>query len=205
MRKLLVLLPFVACAAAFADEAADFDKTMQDVASDLSSLHWKLQSIYESELPPPRDFSSLAAAKWLAGLKEHGSVTITADSAGIYKGAAITAGVLDSASAGTKYPVLDKVGDWYAIALDEPLKGYSSGWVQAAKAVPYWRIAAAEEPGLVADVAMSPSVTERLYSQIAASVNAVRQKYETNPYVGISGFSVDMTLPPGVSVLFHFK
>ena len=205
MKKLLVLLPFLACGAAFADEAAELDKTMQDVAEDLSALHWKLQSIYESELPSRRHFSALAAAEWLAGIKEAGSLTITADSAGIYKGAAIAAGILDSVSAGRQYPVLDKVGDWYAIALDEPLKGYSSGWVQAAKAVPYWNIRVAEAPGMAADVTMSPSVTERLYSQIVASVNAVRLKYEANPYVGISGFSVDMSLPPGVSVLFHFK
>ena len=52
---------------------------------------------------------------------------------------------------------------------------------------------------------MSQSATERIYSKIAASVNQVRLKYEANPYVGISGFSVDMSVPPGLSIQFEFK
>ena len=205
MKKVLVLLPFLACGPVFAEQTADFDRTMQDVAEDLSALHWKLQAIYESQIPSGYPSSSVAAAHLLDAFKKAGIVVITADSAEIYKGAALNAGIVESVPAGKQFPVLDKVADWYAVALDEPVKGFSTGWVQAAKAVPYWDISMAQAATSRTEVGVSRSMTERLYSQIAASVNDVRLKYDTNPYVGISGFSVDMSLPPGVSILFQFK
>ena len=121
MKKVLVLLPFLACGPVFAEQTADFDRTMQDVAEDLSALHWKLQAIYESQIPSGYPSSSVAAAHLLDAFKKAGIVVITADSAEIYKGAALNAGIVESVPAGKQFPVLDKVADWYAVALDEPV------------------------------------------------------------------------------------
>ena len=203
MKKILVLLPLLACGSAFAEDPEDLDKTMQAIAKDLSALHWKLQEVYERELAVRADLSSYAAAVDL--LNKAGVVTITADSADIFKGAALNAGVVESVSAGKKFPVLDKVGDWYAIALDKPVEGFSTGWVQAAKAVPYWDITAGAGVLSVADRAASQSLTDSLYSAATSLVTEIRRKYEADPLVRVSGFTVDVSIPPGVSVLFEFE
>ncbi|MCY1561653.1 hypothetical protein D9M68_989440 [compost metagenome] len=36
-------------------------------------------------------------------------------------------------------------------------------------------------------------------------VSDMKEKYKNNPYVRIVGFSVDFSIPPGVSVSFEFK
>ena len=205
MKKVLFLLPFLACGPAFSDQPADFDKTMQGVATDLSALHQKLQQIYGKHLPPSQGFSPLVVADVIAAMKKAGIVTITADSAGVYKGAALDAELFESVSAGKQFPLLDKVGDWYAIALDNPVEGVPAGWVQAAKAVPSWDLTMVGDVASVAEAAAKPSLTERVYAEITAAVNDVRLKYDKDPYVGITGFSVEMSLPPGVSIMFEFK
>ena len=202
MKRVLVLLLLAASSSVFAEGAPSFDQSMEKVAKDLSALHWKIQGIYQRELA-----SNLASsfAEVFSALKTGNSVMVTADSARIYKGAALSAGVVDSVSAGTRFHLLDKVDDWYAVALDKPVQGFSSGWVQAAQSVPYSELAMVKAGAQLAGDASSQSFTDRLYSGITASVRDIQRSYEADPHVGISGFSVDLSIPPGVSILFEFK
>ena len=203
MKKVLVLLSFLVCGPVFAEQPADLDEIMQNVAADLSDLHWKLQDIYESDLPS-RQYS----ASTLEVLRAHnipGYVVATADPANIYKGAASNTEFIKAVSAGKKFLLVDKINDWYAVALDKPVKGLSTGWVEATQVVPIFEHKTSASIPSGQESARPSSTTERMYSRITEMVHDVRQKYEANPLVTISGFRVDISLPPGVSILFQFK
>lgn len=160
------------------------EESMREVAKDLASLHDEIQIAYATE----------AAAAGFASLKSHPeSLTITQKGAAIMKGADFNSGVLTSASFGQSFRVVDKVESWYAVQLEKPKSGIYSGWVSAKAAVP-----------LLA-VGLKESITDRLYQKIVSKVVAFRQKWEKNQYLKVSGFSIDISIPPSVSIDFEFK
>lgn len=51
----------------------------------------------------------------------------------------------------------------------------------------------------------SKSNMEVVYEKILLSVKELKDKYETNPYVIVNGFSIDIGMPPSVNISFEFK
>ncbi|MDE2822322.1 MAG: hypothetical protein OXK79_02310 [Chloroflexota bacterium] len=201
MRRFVLVLLTLLTGHCLADEQSGFDRTMHEVAADLSALHDELRALYVSKSPPFVYNFDLVTKYSLAG---QGYIEITTP-ARLYKGADVTAGSFYSAAQGDKFRFLDKVTDWYAVALDKPIEGFSSGWVKAAQAVPV------VESGALALVAggtpsgSPPVQSDALYNRIVESVSSVREKYADNPYIAITGFSVDIGLAPAVSIQFAFK
>ena len=200
-RAIIFLLPFLA-GPSLADEQSEFDRTMKQVASDLSALHDELQAVYAggtktANYPflPWKDISDLKGLAYI-------EITMPAH---IYKGADVSAGYIQSVTRGDKFRYVDKVSDWYAIALNKPIEGFHTGWVQAAQAVPVWffKEVGAIPTGAPSD--SSPPLSQVLYKKIVDSVSAVRANYAENPHIAVTGFSVDVGLPPSVSVQFEFR
>jgi hypothetical protein len=189
--KIFVLLALIIVAPAYAGEPKSFDAAMKELAGDLAKLHTEIQSAYQTEVVA-MGFPAVI------DLYRPKFVSVTADKGTVYIGADAKAPIVQTVQKGQKFKVVDKVSDWYAVAFDQPVHGMETGWVKAAQVVPqtYFPISTAPP---------DKSLTDRVYEKIVASVKAFRDRYETNPYVTVKGFSVDISVPPSVSISFEFK
>lgn len=102
------------------------------------------------------------------------------------------------ASIGQTYKMIDKTNDWYAVQIEKPTKGVEAAWVNASDVAP-------KIQQLASTLSENKNAADRIYEQIMDSVKKVKDKYDQNPYVSVSGFSVDIGIPPSVSVSFEFK
>ena len=170
---LLLALPIIG----HADEPKSLSEAMSVLAKDISSLQ--------------SNVDALGRKQW-AYMPSR--LRIVRSQASIYRGADDDSGVLTKLPEGQTARIVDKAGDWYAIGLDQEVKGQRAGWVPASSVVP--------EP-----VAFGPSPINKddIYESIMEQVSAFKEKYKQNPYIRITGFSVDVSLSPGVSVDFEFK
>ncbi len=170
------------------------EDTLREISKDLAGLHQEVKDAYRTQTT-----QSYALPSTALGYR----IRITRDQSAIRAGADDSAGVLTKASRGTSFNVIDKVGDWYAVSLLKPTKeGLVSGWVKASMATP--------EVKTLTYMDEATSLSEqnssiRIYEQITKSVTAIRKKYENNPYVKITGFTVNVAIIPSVTVSFEFK
>ena len=154
---------------------------------------------------------------WLAHPKQ---VVVTAQTARIFAGASNATRVLMSARQGTPYPIVDKAGDWYAVALDVATlgreagtmgadagsKGLVSGWINAKDVAPrfdYTMDKLETDLGHRTPLSGTPS-SGSVYQALAESATALRAKYQNNPYFSVTGFQVTTT-PPGLTLTFEFN
>ncbi len=175
------ILPVLWFAAAHAEQPKNLEATMGDIAKDLATLQKDVDLV--SQKPTAYGFATLKGVK------------LTGKSVPIYKGAADFSGLVMKLPEGKVLPVVDKAGEWYAVGLDQPNIGYKSGWVHASSVVPEtYTLQTQTKP-----------TTDSMYQQIMDKVKGFKEKYENNPYVRVTGFSVDIAIPPAVSISFEFK
>lgn len=124
-------------------------------------------------------------------------VKITGVKPTVRLGATQTAAALFTPKPGQTFQVIDKTEDWYAIRLLEPVQGFSSGWVSAAEVVP----TSSANKGTVKQTSFADDAFRQLTEQAAK----MRDSYRNNPYVAVSGFAVNVGIPPSVSINFEFK
>lgn len=94
---------------------------------------------------------------------------------------------------GKTFPVVSQAGGWYAVEFGEPFDGMKTGWLPATAAVP------------VAQTNPSASSTaEAVFVKLTEQAARFKQAYQNNPYVTVSGFTVNV-VPPSVSVNFEFR
>ncbi len=189
------------------------DSAVRQLAQDLDELQAKViaaqrQTHLEKLAGDPN--------AWLARPKQ---VVVTAQTARIFAGASSATKVLMSARQGTPYPIVDKAGDWYAVALDVATvgrevgamgadagsKGLVSGWVNAKDVAPrfdYTMDKLETDLGHRTPLSGTPS-SGSVYQALAESATALRAKYHNNPYFRVTGFQVTTT-PPGLTLTFEF-
>ena len=198
--SLLVCLISFSCASmnskvyTHAKQTKPLEENMSEVAKDLASLHNEIQAIYLAGTGGS-EFENMNLCPV--------SVTITGKDPKIFKGADTNADIITIASMGQKFKVVDKVNDWYAVSLSHPTQGFDSGWVKASQVVAEpisWQFAQTVNKKIEKE-----SLIDRMYKKIMDSVITFREKYEKNPYIKVSGFSVDISFPPSVSIAFEFK
>lgn len=198
MRNLLLLAlcsPFVALA-----QTAPIPKDVVDrLAKDLANLQREVQAAQvqqQATNPKPA----------LMGL-------IVTEPTFLRTGAADKASTLYQVNKGTTFPVVSQVGDWYAVQMDEPYKGFNTAWVKAAAAVPVTQdflrrgssTMGSSTMGIATDVVPGgSSVSDALFARLAESAAGFRQSYQNNPYITVTGFVVNV-MPPSVSINFEFK
>lgn len=121
-------------------------------------------------------------------------VTVTT-STYLRAGAAEKAATVILAEKGKTFPVLSQAGEWYAVGFDTPVNGMNSAWIKAAAAVPTGHEQTAQS---------SSSAADKVFETLTERAARFKQNYQNNPYVGVTGFSVNV-LPPSVSINFEFK
>lgn len=178
----------VSTSAYAAGDNGGLNDALRGIADDLATLQKEIQTAS----------ASAEAQQIAAGTRAIQFVTITKDNAALKYGADENASSYSKASAGQTFKVLDKANDWYAVQLEKPAKGIDSAWVNAADVAPKFQYIGNTQ-------AKDSSVADKLYQQIMESVKKVKDKYDKNPYVSVSGFSVDVGIPPSVSVSFEFN
>ncbi|MBT9281309.1 MAG: SH3 domain-containing protein [Hydrogenibacillus schlegelii] len=74
---------------------------------------------------------------WVAGwlvapaeeASDRGTVVIVADGTNIRKAPSLTADIVRVARLGERYPIVEEIGDWYAVRLDDGSVAYVAAWV----------------------------------------------------------------------------
>lgn len=189
-------MPFLAFAqeqqpakAATAQEQQVPKQVIKEFASDLAKLQ---QAVLEAR----RMQQVETAAHGTESLK-FTKLRVTNSSTMIRAGADDAAPLIESPAVGVTYRVLDKVRDWYAVQLPASIKGYEAGWVKASDVVPFGfrKVSFAKAGG---------SVMDAVFEGLVEHARKVKKKWQSNPYVSVSGFSLGL-VPPNLSVNFEFK
>jgi hypothetical protein len=191
MKRYVALYLFFAAASALAQPPGALpDSVVRDIAKDLAEMQKAIDDARRKQ----------EAATFAQFLKGQGvaAITVTTASAPIRAGASDGARSIASAKQGMKYRVIDKVDNWYAVALDRPIGGLASGWLKAADAVP-----AATVPAMYAAGSQNATASEGIYRQLVEQASRFRRAYEQNPYVTVSGF--DVGFPLTLTLSFQFK
>lgn len=128
---------------------------MKELASDLAELQQELQQQTALHQPMLREFD-------YSQFRLPPDVTVTASQAKIYAGATREAKVLADYSKGQDLNVVDKVGGWYAVGLQQPVADLKSGWINAGEVAPVWWQASAE--------LTSQSLADQIYAKMLEKV-----------------------------------
>jgi len=190
-RKLILLICIIILivSSSYAEDKELLDTTLKGIASDLAQLQKEIENAYIQQA------GIYPYTHHLAPFPNY--VKITNEKGKLRTGADYSAPILMNASKGALYKVIDKVGNWYAVALPKPKEGIESAWVSTTDVTP---LISPVQTGYA-----KQSIIEKMYEKIMESVKKIRDKYQNNPYVSVSGFSIDIGMPPSVSVSFKFK
>lgn len=109
----------------------------------------------------------------------------------MYEGAGGSGKLIGQLETGQSVEVVDRVGDSYAIFTKNPAGKKITGWVEASDVKP-----ATKTPDFSAN-----SATELMIQKLGQ----LYQKYKNNPYVTVTGFSVEIGIPPSVTIEFAPK
>jgi hypothetical protein len=175
MRALATVLLLMLAPSALADEPKSLDEAMKVLAKDLATLQGVVQSQSQKQ--------------WVYNPSR---LRITRPNAPLYKGADSKSQVVTKLPEGTSAAIVDRVGPWYAIKLNDQYQ--QTGWVEAGTVVP--------EPAAFGPY---PVTGDDLYERAMEQVKILKKKYEENPYIRITGFSLEVSVPPAISVDFEFK
>jgi hypothetical protein len=116
----------------------------------------------------------------------------------IRAGATLKSDQLLKATKHQTFPVVDQVGDWYAVELPEPVAGIRAGWVTTTDVTP------ALTP-FKPQVTPPATASESIFSDLAERAVKMRDAYQRNPYFTVTGFAINVGVPPSVSVNIEFK
>jgi hypothetical protein len=160
---------------------------LDELSSDLSALH---KSVLEAQNKQQAPDSLIRSSN----VEE---IEVTKNFADIFAGASNDAKGLYKAPKGDTFKVIDKVNGWYAVKLNKQTSGLDAGWIKASDGVPL--LAKTE-------ILISPlSRSEDIYDTLLDGANKVKGKYKNNAYISVTGFSINVGVPPSVSISFAFK
>lgn len=146
----------------------------------------------------------MTSGDWMAGV--YGALTVgevivtNPDGAFLFAGATAEAAKAGGkVAASTTLPVIQSEGGWYATSWNN-----QPGWVSAADVTP-----TGGEMAFIDPVKYLKSEVEKTLQgaiQVAVdSANQLRQEYAENEYFAIPGFSINLGIPPSVTINFDFK
>lgn len=195
MKRAAALLVFLLPGLVFAQSGAIPDTVLRSLAKDLADLQ---SSVADAQ----RKQQAMATARAPTGGLIADLIRVTNPLAFTKLGAADSAPSLFRPGAGQTYKVIDKTDNWYAVQFPQEYKGFSSGWMKAADVVPE-----DVKVGLVqaASTQAAATLNEDLYQLLTEKVGRIKVAYQSNPYVSVTGFAVNVGIPPSVTVTFEFK
>ena len=189
MRNTLAAAILLAISANVNAQSTSVPKEVIDqIGRDLSNLQ---QAVIAAQAQAQQASANPGGKGWGLGFLGKVSVTSPTD---LRAGAAETSPKIYKTSKGQTFPVVAQAGDWFAVSLDQPAAGYTTAWLPAAYASP-----------VAAEVQMhSMASGADVFSKLTEQASKMKQAYESNRYVNVSGFSVNV-FPPSVSINFEFK
>jgi len=128
-------------------------------------------------------------------------------------GASENAPVLFQADERQRYDVLDKVGDWYAITTHHELVGSTpirSGWLHASAALLTPTESYMVGPNIRAFSGgdWASWTQDYILKKIQEGIeyaSDIRERYKTDSYISIDGFSATVGVLPAITINFKFK
>ncbi len=178
----------------YAQDNNALDNKLKDVAGDLAILHKELGKWTAQ---------AMAVQGGGAFKKQLQSVTVTVPKGKILAGATANSDIVQTVDKGEKLAVVDSAGDWYAVAKYVPLQSSGNmkamGWINAADVVPE-----ATFIGVTSQTGNDLSFLQSLYDKAIDGVIAFKAKYESDPLIKVTGFTVTISVPPGVDIAFEF-
>lgn len=177
---------------AYAQQGDIPEEVTRQLNKNLEELHEisrQLYFAYESEASVP---SKTPAIPNLNAVE----VTSQTD---LKEGASISSKTLGSVDRGIKLPVIGQAGEWFAVDFSqkEPLGKTDSekkaAWISAKNVVPQV-VSKTKNVGLI----------DFLQEKLLKKAFEMREEFQKNPYIGISGFSISTT-PPSLTMNFEFK
>jgi hypothetical protein len=199
LRLIALFIFFALLSVAQADE---WDDLATQIAEDLTELDEAL-----SEVIREQSLSRDHAPRLLDNVTVEAQ--ITADAAALYADADPNAEIINTAKEGETFVVLDRVKDWYGIA---PAITYTPGQGEAyfgANVISWVRerdvsIKATFHPeNTLRPVQVAPRLTS--YERLAQQAIAIKRRSDNNPYMRVTGFTVQLGPLPSVSISFEFK
>jgi len=193
MKRLLLLAVVIPTFPALAQSNGAIPSAAEDaLARDLRNLQSSIEAAQNSTSSP------LSSKAEIAGIA---SVDVTKSQAFVKAGASKAAGTITTLPEGGRYRVVDKVGDWYAVELKQPAGRFKTGWINAADVTPL-TLTSGKDIQLGGS---SPQTEATVYDVIVQKASEMKEKYRNNPYFSVTGFTVNIGLPPSVSMNFAFK
>ena len=198
MKALIVILIIFVPFLAFAQGKEIPKSALKELSEDLAAIHQQILQIQRAQFAGKyrKHMGPCPADKF----------TVTQENTQIRAGATITARPLRPATMGESFKVVDKVNDWYAVAFDKPVGNFYTGWMNAAEGVPAYTDYTAY--GIVKPVGgevITEPVRDTIFRSLTETVTKLRDKYRDNPYFFVKGFSIEVGIPPSVSVDFEFR
>jgi len=194
VNKLVMLwLLLLACVGANAQQQGAIpDEVLRGLAKDLAEMQRAVDDARRQQ----------TSSMYAQIMKGYGvpSITVTTPSTPIRAGASDAARTLATAKPGTKYQVIDKSDQWYAVTFDRPIEGLTAGWVKASNAVP-----AAGPYAMHMPTPQDRAVAEAWYLQLVDQASKLKKAWQDNPYIAVQGFDINVGVPPSLSISFQFK
>lgn len=176
--------------AAFAQTPQVPQSTLDELSADLSGLH---QTVLQAQ-----ERQRLASSIQLFDFSDM-RVTVTKDVAQVRSGASVDAEAIFKATQGQSFKVIDKANDWYAVAIEKHGSTPTAGWINAADSTPVVLVPSGKK--------VSAGVTKPndIFDDFLSQVSKMKEKYKNNSYLSVTGFSINVGVPPSLSVNIEFK
>lgn len=161
---------------AFAQEQLSRTQTFERLSHQLAAM----QHVVENSRGP--EYAAYGLAK----------ATIAASDATIHADASSSSAVVRKPQVGDEVKLLGREGNWYRVETIGPAVPNYKGWIQTR---------AVETSGY----ATATYSSDALFQKLTDMALDIRDEYQNNPYIRISGFDVEIGLPPSVTINFEFK
>jgi hypothetical protein len=117
--------------------------------------------------------------------------TVSDEHSPLHSAPAETSTVVGISDPGQQFRVLERNGTWYRVEPTEASQGSLSGWIRA--------------EDLSGPYATDAYQYEDMFTRLAKKAKQIKDRWRNNPYISVTGFTVEVGLPPSVSIDFEFK
>lgn len=177
MKALVATLALLVSLGVHAQDRPTREQTLQKLAHELAEMQSVIDASRGSQ------FAAYTNAK----------AKVIDPSATIHADANTSSAVVSKPQVGATVKLLGREGNWYRVEPVEPSPQGTQGWIQAPAIEPYTQAATASYS------------SDALFQQLTEMATKIRDEYQNNPFIRISGFDVEIGLPPSVTVNFEFK
>jgi hypothetical protein len=193
----LVLLLITGASNARGQQASTIpESSLKELSNDLGDIQQTIMKAWQAQQSAGGNKGAGGAAEYL-GLPSE--VKVTASKAPVRAGADPQTKELASVDSGTSLKTLDKVGQFYAVTSPgDGNTGWNTGWISAADVVPNYSVQ-------ITGVPSATDLADQIFDTLTKKLSALKTKYEHNQYIKVTGFSVNLGVPPSASINFEFK